>query len=332
MRIGTNPEKDCKLDLSSGIHRVIIPVYIPHQEGYFKDALCILKICLDSLLATTRRDTRITLIANGCCPDAVKLLISYAETGKVDQLVIHKANLGKVNAIIGVARGCFEPLLTFADADVMFRPLWEKAMIEVFAVFPQAGFVGLFPATLEVSWHCSSAAIFGAVSKGWLRYKKVVDDEDIYRFARSIGAPDRYKPEQLAHQLVAENKAGIACVGGGHFACTIRREFLAFTPSGPSTAAVSGGSEIRWLDEPPDKAGLWRLSTTRAVAWHLGNVLEPWMNEELSRLQNSQPQASAETLPVPKPKRSWLPLVIPWRLRQRFVPRLAKLFLKHKGK
>ena len=328
MRIGNNPLKDRELSRSTGIHRVIIPVYIPHQEGYFKDALCILKVCLESLLATTQNDTRITLIANGCCPNALKQLTSYAETGRIDQLVINQENLGKVNAIVGVARGCFEPLLTFADADVMFRPLWENEMRKVFFAFPQAGFVSLFPATLDVSWYCSSAAILGAISKGWLKYKKVINEEDVYRFVHSINAPDRYKPEQLAHQLVVENKNGLACIGGGHFACTIRRDFLAFTPAERSTAAMGDSSERRWLDEPPDRAGLWRLSTTRAVAWHLGNTFEPWMVEELSRIQNTPLCNPEKSVQLSIPKRQVLPFIMPWKIRQSLAQKLAKIFIQ----
>ena len=46
MRIGFNPHKDMPNEVSSYTHQVVIPVYIPNQEGYFKDSSRILQLCL----------------------------------------------------------------------------------------------------------------------------------------------------------------------------------------------------------------------------------------------------------------------------------------------
>lgn len=35
MRVGTNPEKENFNINTSWYHRIIVPVYIPHFEGYF---------------------------------------------------------------------------------------------------------------------------------------------------------------------------------------------------------------------------------------------------------------------------------------------------------
>jgi hypothetical protein len=50
MRIGSNPEKTNNSIILDNYHRIVIPVYIPNFEGYFKDAFEIFKLCLDSLL------------------------------------------------------------------------------------------------------------------------------------------------------------------------------------------------------------------------------------------------------------------------------------------
>ena len=42
MRIGFNPHKDLIQEQSAYLHQIVIPVYIPHQEGYFKDSFKIL--------------------------------------------------------------------------------------------------------------------------------------------------------------------------------------------------------------------------------------------------------------------------------------------------
>src|SRR5262249_52256710 len=96
-----------------------------------------------------------------------------------------------------------------------------------------------------------------------------VDDQDLYRFAQSIGRPDLFKPEHRDAQLIARRNGRVACVGAGHFTCTIRRETLAGMPNEPSLKAIEGQSELRWLDLPPDRLGFWRLSTPRAwsIIW-----------------------------------------------------------------
>ena len=38
MRVGFNPNKDKVLSKSDYNHQVIVPVYIPHQNDYFKDS------------------------------------------------------------------------------------------------------------------------------------------------------------------------------------------------------------------------------------------------------------------------------------------------------
>ena len=52
MRVGSNPHKDKPQDESVYSHQVIIPVYIPNQEEYFKDSFKIFKLCIESLFAT----------------------------------------------------------------------------------------------------------------------------------------------------------------------------------------------------------------------------------------------------------------------------------------
>lgn len=49
MRVGLNPNKDKIIENTDFFHQVIVPVYIPHQNDYFKDSFQILKFCLESL-------------------------------------------------------------------------------------------------------------------------------------------------------------------------------------------------------------------------------------------------------------------------------------------
>ena len=66
MRLGSNPNKQVdQEEQSKYLHQVIVPVYIPNEEGYFVDALKILKISIDSLCNTVHDRTYITVVNNG---------------------------------------------------------------------------------------------------------------------------------------------------------------------------------------------------------------------------------------------------------------------------
>ena len=73
MRIGFNPHKDKIQVASDYFHQVIIPVYIPNQEGYFKDSFSILKLCLNSLFKTSHIQTYFTVVCtSGLYADIIR--------------------------------------------------------------------------------------------------------------------------------------------------------------------------------------------------------------------------------------------------------------------
>jgi hypothetical protein len=66
MRVGSNPYKDQLLRTPEYVHQVVIPVCIPHEK-VICDSFKILKLCLNSLLATKHSKTFISVINNGSC-------------------------------------------------------------------------------------------------------------------------------------------------------------------------------------------------------------------------------------------------------------------------
>jgi len=48
-----------------------------------------------------------------------------------------------------------------------------------------------------------------------------------------------------------------------------------------------GANSEGYLDTAPLKKGYWRLTTTSNYAFHMGNVLESWMEEEISALDET---------------------------------------------
>jgi cellulose synthase/poly-beta-1,6-N-acetylglucosamine synthase-like glycosyltransferase len=232
MRLGLSPAKSEGQLPPYGRHRVIVPIYIPHREGYFKDALEILRLCLESLTRTTTDKATITLISNGCMAEAIEMMQEYFRDGKVDQLIIHRQNRGKVDAVVSAMRGCFEELLTVSDCDVLFRPGWLEAVEQVFEHFPEAGVVSPVPSPSGI-WLHTSATLPEAWLRGQIAFEKIVPESDLDRFSKSIGRPDLFGPQHKAIQTLVVRNGFKACVGCGHFVATFRRSAMTTMPLQP---------------------------------------------------------------------------------------------------
>jgi hypothetical protein len=323
VRIGVSDTKNVGPVQDTCRHRVILPVYVPRLTGYFKDAIEILALSLESLRLTVAGSANVTLIANQCCDEVLAILTRHYDEGWVDQLVVNRANRGRIDAVVSVARGAHEPLLTLSDSDVFFKRGWIQAIENLLATFPECGMASVVPHP-GTAWHHTSATVLGGLVHGELRVGKAVSDDDIDRFGHSIGMPDWLKPEQRARQVLVTRGETTACVGCGHFLFTIRKNVLDAIPREPCWRPLGAGSDEIWYDRPPDIAGYWRLATPTAYAYHLGNVPEPWMYDAMRALRE-QPTGL-----IPGPAEvgdAILPLTsrIPWRARRILAGGLKRL-------
>lgn len=323
MRIGVSDTKNLGPVADRSRHRVILPVYVPRLTGYFQNAIEILALSLESLRLTAAGQANVTLIANQCCDAVLEILDRHYRDGWIDQLVINRANRGRIDAVVSVARGAHEPLLTLSDSDVFFKRGWIQTIEHLLATFPECGMASVVPHP-GTAWHHTSATVLGGLLQRELRVGKAVSDDDIDRFGHSIGMPDWLKPEQRARQVLVTRGGVTACVGCGHFLFTIRKDVLEAVPREPCWRPLGAGSDEIWYDRPPDIAGYWRLATPTAHAYHLGNVPEPWMHDAMRalRAEPAPPIAApaeigAASLPITSR--------IPWRARRLLAGGLKRL-------
>lgn len=277
MRIGVNPAKENNLLEQKYYHRIFMPVYIPNQEEYFKDAFKILQICLQSIYSTIHQKTAITVINNGCCSPVSEYLNSEFLAGKIDTIIMHFDNKGKIDPLVGAIRGSYEPVVTITDADVLFEPGWQSATEEILFDHPRVGMVSPVPLGNTYKFNSASTIFYGLI-RNRLRFERIVAPETQIAFAKSIGKESDLLTEgQLNFQLVIGLNTKKAIVGCGHFVATMRKEVFEYSPREPSNKKIVGNSETRYIDIPNDKSGLFRLATTRNYAFHMGNVYEDWM-------------------------------------------------------
>lgn len=314
MRTGKNPAKDSIHLESKYYHRVIVPVYIPNFDGYFKDAREILCLCLDSLVNTVHDRVGITVINNGCCTEIRSLLNDYFEAGRIDQVVHFQENKGKVDAIFSVANGSYEPLITISDSDVLFLPGWVTEVEGAIQVFPEIGLIS--PCPLPGLWnYMDSATLLGAMFTFNLQLKPLLREADLKMFQDSVNNPDMYKGKEmlLGQQLCISRKGRSVVIGAGHFVATLRREVFKGAPDKPSLQRIGSDSEHEYVDVSVDKLGFYRVGVSGIYAHHLGNTLEAWMEIEFEKTKSVQKPAALPFVPVP---RRSVAVFIPYFLRK----------------
>lgn len=276
MRIGNNPNKDIVQQKSNYTHQVIIPVYIPNQEGYFKDAFRIFDLCLTSLFETTHHKTYITIINNGSCKEVKAYLETLFLQGNIQEL-LHTSNIGKFNAILKGLVGNDMELVTISDADVMFLSNWQVETVKIFEQLPKAGVVGLTPQFKMFESHCGNLICDNLFNKK-LRFISVKNKEALIRFYDSLGWKRDYNQDHLNHVLGLKISPNFkVLIGSGHFVATYKKDVFKNITSF-SEYKLGGDSEI-YIDKLPLKKDYWRLTTYDNFAYHMGNTYENWMSE-----------------------------------------------------
>lgn len=275
MRIGFNPHKDQPQPQSAYLHQVIVPVYIPNQEGYFTESFKILQLCLASLFSTIHDKTFITIVNNGSGNFVKEYLNELLQEGKIQEL-IHTQNIGKLNAILKGLTGNDIELVTITDADVLFLPNWQKETVKIFTQIPKAGVVGIVPQFKMYEANCGTVLFDNFFNKK-LKFIPVKNTSALLRFYDSIGWDRNYNQDYLKYNLGLEINADLkVLVGSGHFVATYKKDM--FKEITTYLNYKLGGTSEGYLDKAPLKKGYWRLTSYDNYAYHMGNTYEDWMS------------------------------------------------------
>lgn len=277
MRIGANPQKSERKITLTTHHRIIVVVYIPNEEGFYEHSFEVFKTCLNSLISTINLQAAITVVNNGSHEKVSDFLNLYLKEKKIDTLISHNTNIGKIDALIGAARGAREKYITLTDADILFVTEWQEKVEEIFFKFSNVGSVSPIPVREGIYFGTSSVLKQIVFRKIKFRSMSIPENFKAYnRYLESINW-DLEGKEDNRWNVVESNNCK-ANIGSGHQVLTIDRDILFETvPTKPSLTLVGGTSENDYVDFSIDKANKLRLSTYHNYAYHMGNKLENWM-------------------------------------------------------
>lgn len=300
MREGQNISRDQLVEVTPYNHRVIMPLYIPNNQGYYKDAFSIFEICLKSVNKTASSNIAVSVVSNGCSDDVNKALLKFFEEGLINELIIEKEQIGKLNCILKALRTSDERFLTITDADVLFLNNWEDEIMNVFEVFSKASAVSPIP-VFRTQNHYTSNIIFDYFFSKKIKFSEVKNPEALTKFAKSIGWEWLDKKWKDVIMTINAPKGDLAAVVGcNHCVVTYKREIFESIPKENSKYKLGGDSEGLYLDQPSIFYDGYRLSTYDNYAYHLGNKLEDWMQDVFNKLEDVEKKESTFKAPVLK--------------------------------
>ncbi|MGV3697946.1 glycosyltransferase family A protein [Flavobacterium sp.] len=276
MRVGNNPEKDKEAKNILKPHRVVVVFYIPESKEEFYGQLdAVLDKCLQTLIQTINPETtNITLINNDSSAKVNNVVEKYKHL--IDKYVVYTENKGKVYAVLNEVRAVFEPFVTITDADILFYNGWEKAVFETFRQFPLAGVVSPMPLPYLTFYYNHNIFGFNTL-KGKIKYGKYVDDKDIELYLQGTNLPKlierKTRYNWAEKQFVLKDKGHTAVVGAYHVVSTYRTEQFRNCYSFPDLK-FKNSYEGNFIDCLAEANGLYRLSTIKTYAYHIGNQID----------------------------------------------------------
>ena len=326
MRTGANPVKAGLPAYQPQRLGIATIVYIPSQEGYFQDSLEILRFTLATLRAATSQPFDLLVFDNGSCAEVVAELRSLYERKQIDWLVLSRHNFGKAGAWNWIFAAMPNELIGYADSDVLFRPGWLEASLQVLEAFPQAGMVSAQPNFYDV------------MDGRGVAHLKLQDDQQysfsdywpasaiIDEFCLGIGATDEIAAPFYHKPLpvITRQELGVgAVIGASHMQFIIPRRVARLVVPLPASMGLRR-AETMSLDYKIDELGCLHLSTQTPYVFHMGNTLSPRLLKEVEQVIGAGAARPAAANKAGVPQSGWR------RMAARLVqhPRFNKQFLR----
>jgi glycosyltransferase involved in cell wall biosynthesis len=334
MRKGQNPAKMGLPAYQPKRVGIALLSWIPSQEGYFSQALEILKIQITSIYRSTQ-EFDLFVFDNGSCPEVQDELQQLHKLGLIHFLFLANRNLGKTGALNWILSALPNELICFSDGDVLFRPGWLEKSLEILHAFPAAGLVSVQPCLFDILKGKEQAHNGMENDPSFRLSNRLLDPVVVEEYGRGVGL-DPGKIEELKLEpvlIVEEVKSGVrAVIGQSHMQFIMPREVARKVLPLPSSHALFR-QETKIINEHIDQLGLLQLTSLEAFVYHMGNQLDGTTLEEIQRtdLGAISPHApvmtpfSSQSGASPSKKRAWQ--MLRWAARSPFIKKtLLRLY------
>lgn len=322
-----NPQKKSKKIKLKYHHRLIIVVFIPSMDGYYKNILDVFKLCVESAIITTNSNCAISVVNNASCKEVNTYLQEKLKEDAIDTVIHHKENVGKIDALIGAARASREPIITISDVDILFQQGWQKEVETIFENIKDVASVSPIPCRNFKNYETSSTFAKVLSKKVKFQYQAIPENHEAHnKYLKSFHW--KLETNKNAKWAVINSNNSKAIIGSGHQILSMRRELFHTTiPKEPSLTLVGNHSEFLYCDEPINKSGGMRLATYNNYAYHMGNTIEDWMLkiQEDNKLQT---ESDIEKVFVPLPFQPKTPSKRWYTFKKRLIHKLFSI--KHK--
>jgi hypothetical protein len=253
-------------------------------------------------------------------------LRSLYERKQIDWLVLSQHNVGKAGAWNWIFAAMPNDLICYADSDVLFRPGWLEASLQVIEAFPQAGMVSAQPNFYDVMKGEGKAYLQlhaggGYTFSNYRPAREVVDE-----FCLGIGATEEIAAPFYQNPLpaVTHQETGIqAVIGASHMQFLIPRQVARQIVPLPATMGLHR-AETMALDYKIDELGYLHLSTREPYVFHMGNTLSERLLQKVEQATGSLTARPELDQKLAAPGNIWR------RLGTRLVqhPRLNRQFVR----
>ncbi len=334
MRKGQNPAKMGLPAYQPKRVGIALLSWIPSQDGYFSQALEILKVQIASIYQSTQ-DFDLFVFDNGSCPEVQDELQQLHKRGSIHFLFLAKSNLGKTGALNWILSALPNDLICFSDGDVLFRPGWLETSLEILHAFPSAGLVSVQPCLFDIL-KGKEQAHHGLENNPSFRLStSLLAPIVVEEYGRGVGLdPGKIEEKKLEPVLVVEEvKSGVRTViGQSHMQFVMPREVARRIVPLPSSHALFR-QETKSVNEHIDQLGLLQLTSMEALVYHMGNQLDETTLEEIHRMNLGAispqtpvvPPVSSHPGASPSKKRAWQ--MLSWAARFPFIKKtLLRLY------
>lgn len=283
-RTAQNPMKKMRRSFAPQRVTACTVVYIPELTGYWAHSFEVLKVCLASLLASTRVPFDLFVLDNGSCEPVRSFLLELNRRGDIHCLMSSAQNMGKLGAWNVLFPACPGEFIAFCDSDILFRPGWLERSLEMFDEFPDLGVVTARPGRTASALRAttlSSTLRFAETGSGLdVERGKLIDQAILDEFARSLGPSVHPGLAEKDYEDIRVTRNGRTFyIDASHYQFVVRRSLaLAVLPI-DSERALAGAEGI-W-DERVDRMGKLRIALDAPLVRHLGNTLS---DEELAEI------------------------------------------------